>query len=294
MQPSSKLPISCPLPENARTMRWRVLSKTSRTNGDREGAASFPTLWRCTCVSVFVLLFIILWQAVIWVMHLESWLLPSPYDVITGFGRADTQAILKIDLWPTVDEALIGFALAVAGGVALAAAMNLSRLFRTGMYPLLIASQAVPTIAIAAVLVVLFGYGLAPKVVVVFLFCFFSVTVNVDDAIRDLDPELPQLLRTLGASRWYIFRVAGLPSALPGLFTGARLAATYCVAAAVYGEWVGATGGLGYGLQMASYQNDQTLVFDLVLVMALLGIGAFTALTLLERLCIPWAPRQRS
>jgi ABC-type nitrate/sulfonate/bicarbonate transport system permease component len=174
-------------------------------------------------------------------------------------------------------------------GVALAAAMSASRVVRDGLYPLLIASQTIPTIAIAAILVVALGYGLAPKAVVVVLFSFFAVTVNVYDALQALDPELPGLLRTLGASRWDVFRTARLPAALPGFFTGARLAVTYSISAAVYSEWVGSTGGLGYALIQAANQFAQARVFAIVVVMAALGLAGFALVALLERLVVPWS-----
>ncbi len=233
-----------------------------------------------------------LWQLLAWALHLESWLLPTPLDVASAFTQSDTQRLIGDNIGVTVEEAALGFAICLLVGVALAIAMAGSRVVRDGLYPLLIASQAVPTIAIAAILVAVFGYGLAPKVVVAVLFSYFAVTVNVFDALRDLDPELPGLLRTLGASRWDVWRTARLPAALPGFFTGAKLAVTFSVSAAIYGEWVGSSAGLGYALEMAANQfapGSTARVFALVAVMAALGLLSFGAMALLERLCIPWA-----
>lgn len=220
--------------------------------------------------------------------RLEAWLLPSPADVAAAFAQPDTRALILDNLGPTLEEALIGFALCLLIGVVLAVAMAASAAVRDGLYPLLIASQAVPTIALAAVLVVAFGYGLAPKVVVVVLFSFFPVTVTVYDGLMAVDPLILDVQRTLGASSWQLLRVVRLPAALPGLFTGARLAITYCVSAAVYGEWVGATGGLGYALIQAANQFAQARVFAIVLVMAALGLTGFSAVALLERLVVRW------
>ncbi len=231
------------------------------------------------------------WQAATVFGRLENWLLPSPWDVLVSFTKPDTQNLILDNVWVTVEEALIGFATCLVIGVGLAAAMAAWRTLRSGLYPLLIASQTVPIIAIAAILVVVFGYGLAPKIVVVVLFSFFAVTVNVLDAVQSLDPELPGLLRSLGASRWDILRTARIPAALPGFLTGARLAVTYSVAAAVYSEWVGATGGLGYAVIQAANQFAEAQVFALVVVMALLGLAGFGAVTLVERLCVPWLRR---
>jgi ABC-type nitrate/sulfonate/bicarbonate transport system permease component len=152
----------------------------------------------------------------------------------------------------------------------------------------LIASQAIPTIAIGAVLLIAFGYGAGPKIVVVVLYSFFAVTVNIYDSLQSLDPELPALLRTLGASPWQVLRTARIPAALPGFFTGAKLAVAYCISGAIYGEWVGATGGLGYALQTARNQFATATVFAIVVVMAVLGMLAFAAVAACERLLIPW------
>ena len=234
------------------------------------------------------------WQLATAALHLETWVLPTPVEVAAAFTQPDTQALIVDNLWPTVEEAAVGFAICVGIGVGLAAAMASSRVVRDGLYPLLIASQAIPIIAIAAVLVVVLGYGLAPKVVVVVLFSFFAITVNVYDALQTLDPELPGLLRTLGASRWDVLRTARLPAALPGFFTGAKLAVTYSVAAAVYSEWVGSTAGLGYAVQQAANQFAEARVFALVLVMAALGLFSFAGVAVLERLCVPWARQPQS
>ena len=235
-----------------------------------------------------------LWQLATWIFHLETWLLPSPLDVAAAFAQPETRAFIGGNLWPTVQEAGAGFLVCIVVGTGLAVAMASARALRDGLYPLLIASQAIPTIAIAAILVVAFGYGLLPKVIVVVLYSFFAVTVSVYDALQKLDPELPGLLRTLGASRWDVWRTARLPAALPGFFTGAKLAVTYSVAAAVYSEWVGATGGLGYAVQQAANQFAETRVFALVIVMAALGLTGFAAVAALERLCVPWARQSRS
>jgi putative hydroxymethylpyrimidine transport system permease protein len=232
---------------------------------------------------------VVAWQGATVLLHLESWLLPTPGQVAATFTQPDTQALIGENVWPTVEEALAGFAVCVVAGVGLAVAMAASRVVRDGLYPLLIASQAIPTIAIAAVLVVAFGYGLAPKVVVVALFSFFAITVNVYDALQTLDPALPGLLRTLGASRWDVVRTARLPAALPGFFTGAKLAITYSVSAAVYSEWVGTTDGLGYALLQAKNQYAEAQVFAIVLVMAALGLAGFALVALLERLVVPWS-----
>jgi len=233
------------------------------------------------------------WQTATWALRLQAWLLPSPGDIAAAFGDPDTQARIIGNLWPTIEEALVGFACCLVVGVALAWAMAASTIARDALYPLLIASQAIPIVAIAAVLVVVFGFGLAPKVIVVVLYSFFAVTVNVYDALQTLDPELPGLLRTLGASRWDIARTAQFPAALPGFFTGAKLAVTYSVAAAVFAELVGSEGGLGPVLIAAANGLKEAQVFAVMVVLAALSVAGFTIVALLEWVCVPWARRTR-
>ena len=267
------------------------------TAGDRPGANTILVRerrrrigvpWRRLLAPLIVLVALALWQGAAWALGSQIWLLPSPGDVVSAFAQADTQQLIVQNLWPTIEEALIGFAGCIVVGVAVAAAMAASRAVRDGLYPLLIVSQAIPTIAIAAVLIVAFGYGLAPKVVVVALYSFFAVTVNVYDALQGLDPELPGLLRTLGASRWDVLRTARLPAALPGFFTGAKLAITYSVAAAFYSELIGSESGLGFALVQAKNQYLQDQVFAIVVALGALGLAGFALVALLERLCLPW------
>ncbi len=259
----------------------------------RRGAADwFRAGWLLSILIVAALLAV--WQGAIAVFHLESYILPSPLEVAQAFGLHDTQSLILNNIGVTIEEALLGFVACLVVGVGFAVLMFSSRVLRDALYPLLIASQAIPTIAIGAVLVIAFGYGLAPKIVVVILYSFFAVTVSVYDSLLTLDPELPALLRTLGASPWQVLRIARIPAALPGFFTGAKLAVAYSVSGAIYGEWVGSTGGLGYALQMASNAMEAPTVLAVVFVMAALSLIAFAAVAVLERLFTPWARRRPS
>ncbi|HVA92535.1 MAG TPA: ABC transporter permease [Chloroflexota bacterium] len=244
-------------------------------------------------LSILIVAFLLgCWQGAVALWHLESYILPSPLEVAQAFGKHDTQSLILTNITVTIEEALAGFAACLVVGVGLAICMFSSRVLRDALYPLLIASQAIPTIAIGAILVIALGYGPAPKIVVVILYSFFAVTVSVYDSLLTLDPELPAVLRTLGASPWQVLRIARLPAALPGFFTGAKLAVAYSVSGAIYGEWVGSTGGLGYALQMASAAMEAPTVLAVVVVMAALSLAAFAAVAVLERLCTPWARRR--
>jgi ABC-type nitrate/sulfonate/bicarbonate transport system permease component len=265
-----------------------VAARRDLDDGDTDRPERRARAWGWLLSAAIVVLLILAWQALIWIQGLESYILPTPRQVVEAFGQVDTRSLILDNISATLTEALIGFAICLVVGAALAVAMFASRVMRDALYPLLIASQAVPTIAIGAVLLIAFGYGAGPKVVVVVLYSFFAVTVNIYDSLQSLDPELPALLRSLGASPWRVLRTARIPAALPGFFTGAKLAITYCISGAIYGEWVGATEGLGYALQTARNQFATATVFAIVVVMAVLGLLGFAAVAACERLLIPW------
>ena len=233
---------------------------------------------------------ILVWQAVTFFFSIQRWLLPSPWEVLRTLFSS--RALIARHTWVTAEEALIGFVAAVAVGFVLAVVIANWRLAERALYPYVIASQAIPIIAIAPVLVVWFGFGLLPKVIVIILITFFPVAVNTVDGLRNVDPEMMTLMRSLGASRWQIFRMVQLPSALPLFFSGAKIAAAVSVIGAILGEWVGATEGLGYLITRSSAQFLTARVFAAVLVLSLMGIALFYIVSCIERLATPWVRRQ--
>ena len=188
---------------------------------------------------------------------------------------------------------MLGFALGALAGVGLGVLLAASRLAERALYPWLVASQIVPIVAVAPILVVWFGFTIVPKVVVVALVCFFPVVVNTADGLRAVDPELVDLLRTLGASTRRIMRSVRIPSALPYVFSGLKVAMALAVVGAVFGEWVGASRGLGYLMLALNNQLATADLFAAVLVLSLLGIALFFLVGLAERLAIPWHHRPR-
>ncbi len=213
-------------------------------------------------------------------------LLPAPSRIVTAL--LTNTSILAPHTWQTLLETAIGFALALVVGVGLAVIIDLSPLLRQAIYPLLVISQTIPLLAIAPLLVLWFGFGLLPKVLIVGLVCFFPIVVAGADGFRATDPELVKLFRTFGASKWDIFRMVRFPGALPSLFSGVRIAITYSVTGAVWGEYVGADMGLGIFMQRAQHSYQVSLVFAAIIVIAALSIGLFLLTSLVERLAIPW------
>ncbi len=235
------------------------------------------------------LVVLVIWQAVTYFFSIQSWLLPSPVEVVQALG--DTPRLIFRHAAVTAQEAIIGFAVAIVVGVTLAAAVTSSRAIERAVYPYVIASQAIPVIAIAPVLVVWFGFGLLPKAVVIVLITFFPIAINTVDGLRNVDPEMTTLMRSLGATRWQVFRMVQVPSALPLFFSGAKIAAAVSVIGAVLGEWVGASEGLGYLITRSSAQFLTARVFASIVVLSFMGIALFYSVSYLERIATPWARR---
>jgi ABC-type nitrate/sulfonate/bicarbonate transport system permease component len=233
-----------------------------------------------------LILCIVAWQVYVVVAGIPDFILPAPSGVWQSF--LDQHDLLLQNTWPTVQIALGGYILALALGLLLAIAIRSSRWLELSLYPLLITSQAVPLVALAPILVIVFGFDLLPKLIIVCLICFFPITVNAVDGFKSVDPDLISLLRTLGAGRWRLFREVEWPAALPLIFSGARIAITYSVVGAIFAEWSGASEGLGWLLQQERSQFETGVVFADTAILAILGILLFASVALLERLLLPW------
>jgi putative hydroxymethylpyrimidine transport system permease protein len=204
------------------------------------------------------------------------------------------RALLWDDFTVTAGEVLLGILVAGVAGFACAIALHMWVALRVSIYPLLIASQAIPIVVVAPLLVVWLGFGIAPKLVVIGLVSFFPIVVTTLDALGRVAPELPKLMRTLDASRWRVLRHVELPAALPGLFSGAKIAIVVAVIGAVFAEWIGSSSGLGHLIQQAIPQLLTARAWAAVVILSAFAIALFGLLTLAERLLVPWAhdPRQ--
>jgi putative hydroxymethylpyrimidine transport system permease protein len=231
------------------------------------------------------------WELLAKLGQVEDYLLPAPSEVASALWN--DRDLLAPDTWVTAREVLLGFALALAIGVTLAIVLHLSAVLRRAVYPLVVASQAVPVVVIAPILVIWFGFGLTPKLIVIALICFFPVVVNTLDGLRGVDPQQVKMMRTLGASRLDLLRRLELPSALPFLFSGAKVAVAVAVIGAVFGELVGSDAGLGHAIQVGTAQLETARVFAAVLILSLMAIALFGLVALLERRAVPWARASR-
>jgi len=253
----------------------------------------FAVRWLPAALIVVAILGV--WEGYVQVFNVERWFLPAPSVIATTIG--EDYGLISRHTWVTLEEVIIGFALALAGGVFLASCIVLSRTLERAAYPIIIASPTIPWLVVAPLLLIWFGHGLAPKVIVVALIAFFPIVVNTVDGLRSVDPELVNLMRTLEASRWQIFMKVQLPSAMPFLFSGTKVAVAVSVIGAVVGEWVGSSEGLGYFIIRSKSQFLTERVFAGIVVLSAMGIALFVLVGAIERLAIPWwhsARRQRT
>lgn len=235
---------------------------------------------------VVVGLMIVAWATIAATSGLSAFILPSPARVLQAAWR--TRDLLGAAIGMTMLETAIGLVIALVLAVALAAAMDLSSFLRRALYPLLVASQTVQILAIAPLLIIWFGFGLAPKVIVVVLVCFFPMAVSMADGLRAADPDLIALLRAMNATRGQIWRIVRLPAALPAFFSGLRVAVTYSVVGATIGEWVGGSTGLGLYMLRSKNALATDQVFVGIVITTLLSMGLFALVYLVERLALPW------
>ena len=222
---------------------------------------------------------------------LDPLILPAPDQIASSLWH--DRGLLWDNLRVTGGEVLLGIVVAVVAGVACAVAIHLFLTLRRAVYPLLVASQTIPIVIVAPLLIAWFGYDLTPKLAIVALICFFPVTVTTLDALASVDPDAVKLMRTLDASRWQVFRRLEAPSALPGLLSGTKIAVAVAVIGAVLAEQAGSSDGLGHLLLQAIPQLETPRAYAAVVLLSALALVLFGALTLAERLVVPWAPRTR-
>jgi NitT/TauT family transport system permease protein/putative hydroxymethylpyrimidine transport system permease protein len=219
-------------------------------------------------------------------LNLEPYLVPSPLEIAESLFH--NRSLLAENAWVTLREVVLGFGCAIVAGLGIAVLLHLSTTLRNASYPLLIASQTIPIIAIAPVFVIWFGYGIGPKLALIALVCFFPITVNTLDGLRGVDPEARKLMRSLDASRWQILHRLELPTALPYTFSGARIAAVFTTIGAVFGEWAGSSSGLGHLMLQDNAQLETARVFAAFAILSAIALALFGLVALAERRVVGW------
>ena len=226
------------------------------------------------------------WEGTVALFSIPAWKLPAPSAI--GAELVSSSGLYLRHTWVTLAEVLLGFAVALTLGVLLAALIASFPTFERAIYPFVIASQTIPIIVMAPLLLIWIGYGIAPKVVVVTLIAFFPIVVNTVDGLNSADADMVDMMRTLGASKRQVFSKVRVPAALPFLFSGIKIAVTFSVIGAVIGEWVGASAGLGYLTRVSVPLFLTARSFGAVVILSVMGVSLFVAVALLERLLLPW------
>jgi putative hydroxymethylpyrimidine transport system permease protein len=219
-------------------------------------------------------------------LGLEAFLVPSPAEIASALW--ESRSLIAEDAWVTLQEIVLGFLLGLAVGLGFGFLLRPFPILRLTFYPLIVASQAIPILVFAPILVIWFGYGIGPKLVVVALVCFFPIAVATADGLRSVDPEATKMMRTLDASRWQLLWRLEAPTALPFTFSGAKIGATFAPIAAVFGEWVGAKSGLGHLILQDNAQLETARVFAAAFVLSAIALSLYGLLALAERRIVTW------
>ncbi|MBU1049748.1 ABC transporter permease [Candidatus Bipolaricaulota bacterium] len=234
--------------------------------------------------------FFALWYVLIWIFRFPEYVLPSPATVAGILWR--DAGLLFEHARMTMFETVIGFALALVIGIVVALVMHTSKVVRYLAYPHLVLLQAIPLIAVAPIVLVWFGFGPLAKILVVAFVCFFPIAVNAYEGFRSVDPAYRELLDTFGASRLARYRHLYLPASVPGILSGAKIAATYSVLGAVIGEWLGGSRGIGVYMTRAqrSFRNDR--LFAAIVIVMVLSLGLFKIVEFVGERLTPWLRRK--
>lgn len=233
----------------------------------------------------------ITWEVIVRIFEVPEYLVPRFSGVLT---EAVTEwRYLGYHTWITLQEVLIGFVLGVVVGIPTAMAIAYSPLLERTLYPLLVASQSVPKIAIAPLLIFWAGIGMFPKILVAFMVCLLPIVIDTIAGLRSTELEMLYLARSMGADERRIFTKIAFPNALPNVFAGLKIAVTLAVVGAIVGEFIQADRGLGYALLQANSVLNTKLTFATILVLSVVGIVMFVAVEVLERRLLPWHVSRR-
>ena len=235
---------------------------------------------------VALLSLLLLWQGVAMTQLVPAYMLPSPVQVIKAFIE-DAPRLLENSVI-TLKEAFIGLFLGVAVGFGAAVLMDAFEVLCKAFYPLLIITQTIPSVAIAPLLVLWFGYEMTPKIVLIVISTFFPVTVGLLEGLRDCDKDAVRLMRSMGAGRFQIFRYVSLPSSLPQFLSGLKIAAAYSVVGAVISEWLGGFGGLGVYMTRVKKAFAFDRMFAVIFLISAVSLGLMAAVSVLEKKCMPY------
>ncbi len=231
------------------------------------------------------------WQTYVWLSGIRPQILPGPIRIVRE--SVESAGAIWGHSLVTMSEVAAGFAISIVCALALGLLLDMSSALRRAVYPLIVASQAVPVPVIAPLMIVWFGFGVTPKIIVIGLFTFVPIVLGFTAGLAATERPAINLMRTFGSSRWQVYRYVKIPAALPDLFTGLRIASIYAVLGAIFGELAGATEGLGIFLAQSRLSFRIDLVFGAIFVVAVMSYLLFLGVVMLERRVIPWRFHRR-
>lgn len=234
----------------------------------------------------FAIFLLILWIIFTSVNQNLRWIFPKPYDIVKVFFEHTN--LLLSHSFVTVFETLTGLVISIVLGVIVALIMDRWITIRKMIYPFVIASQTIPIIALAPLLVLWFGYGPNAKIFIVILVCFFPIAVNLFDGFQQVSIEHLRLFRAMNSKSWQTFYMLKIPTALPSFFTGLKLAVSYSVMAAIIGEWLGGVKGLGIYMTRATKSYQTAHVFAIIIIISLFSLLLYGFVVLIERIMLKW------
>ena len=239
-------------------------------------------IWSCSAIVVIL----ILWQAVSSLGIVDSFMLPSPVQVVHAF--ISEFPILMEHSLVTLAEAFLGLGIGILFGFIMAVLMDQFEPLYKACYPIVVLTQTIPTVAIAPLLVLWFGFEMAPKVILIVITTFFPITVGLLNGFKSADADSINLLRAMGAGRWQIFRYIKLPGALSQFFASLRISASYAVVGAVISEWLGGFSGLGVYMTRVKKAFSFDKMFAVIFLISVISLLLMKGVDLLQKKCMPW------
>jgi NitT/TauT family transport system permease protein len=231
----------------------------------------------------------LIWQLLVVAFRIEPFVLPSPTSIFAAGWQWHT--IILVNAWQTLMTTTIGFFFAIVIGVLLGVAIGSSSLIYDGFYPALVGFNTIPKVAVVPILIIWFGVGSVPAIITAFLLAFFPILVNVATGIATVEPELQDVLRALGASKWQTIRKVGLPRAMPYFFASLKVAITVAFVGSIIAETVGSNAGIGNFMLVASSRFEVPLAFAGLLVTGAMGIAMYAIAGAIESRMTGWATR---
>ena len=241
---------------------------------------------------VFILILLIIWEIIVNVGGIEKYILPAPTDVIEVLIK-DFKTMIP-HILATLYEGMVGFLIAIALSIILAVIMDMVPLIKRALYPVLVISQTIPTVALAPLFIIWFGFGAFPKIIVVVIVCFFPIVISIVDGLEGVDKDLINHFKLMGASKLNVFLHLKLPYGMINFFSGMRIAATYSIMGAVIGEWLGGDKGLGVYMTRARSAYALDKMFASIVIIVVISMGIFLLVSLMEKLFTPWNNKKLS